>query len=275
MDETIDTTSFKDIIYENRNGAAWITINRPETYNSLLVSTIKEMSGAMLFAAEDPAIGVIVITGAGDKAFSSGGHVGALRDRHVEEGRNHLRRLAHLGITMRTCGKPIIAAVNGYCVGAGHELHVMCDLTIAVDHAKFGQTGPKIGSVPIWGATQMLHRMVGEKKAREILYLCRQYTAQEALQMGLINAVVSKEELYPTVQQWCDDILARSPEAIRIAKMSMNQESDGSLWPALFSSSEVFALHSGSPEFIEGTSAWIEKRKPNFAQFRVRKTKAK
>lgn len=261
---------YTDIIYENRQGAAWITINRPETYNSLVVNTILEMTDAITDAAENPEIGVIVITGAGDKAFSSGGNLQALNERTSLDSRNHMRRLAHLSVALRTCGKPTIAAVNGYAVGGGHELHVMCDLTIAAEHAKFGQTGPKMGGMPVWGASQLLHRMVGEKKAREIIFMCRLYTAQEALEMGMVNLVVPMSELYPTVEQWCKEILEKSPQCLRVLKLALNQESDANFWASFFSGGELYAMHTGSPEFVEGTAARIEKRKPDFAQFRTR-----
>jgi dihydroxynaphthoic acid synthetase len=265
---------YDDIIYEKRGGSAWMTINRPKSYNSLVAKTVLEMTRAMTDAAEDPEIGVIVITGTGEKAFSSGGHVGVLRERTSADSRDHMRRLAHLGIAIRTCGKPVIAAVNGYAVGAGHELHLMCDLTIAADHAKFGQSGPKMGGMPVWGATQMLHRMVGEKKAREIIFMCRQYTAQQAMDMGMVNLVVPMANLYATVQQWCDEILEKSPQCIRVLKLALNQESDTNFWTSFYSGAEMFAQHTGTPEFIEGTTAFLEKRKPHFGQFRA-KPKAK
>jgi len=268
MTTAAESKKYKDIIYDKREGAAWITINRPETYNSLVANTIGELGDAILDAAEDPAIGVIVITGAGEKSFSSGGNMKALNERTSADSRNHLRRMALLAVTIRSCGKPVIAAVNGFAVGAGHELHLMCDLTIAAEHARFGQTGAKIGSVPVWGATQMLHRMVGEKKAREMLYMCNQYTAKEAVEMGLVNLVVPMTDLYPTVEKWCKTILERSPEALRIAKIAMNQESDGAFWSSLFSGSEMLALHTGSAEFKEGTGAFLQKRKADFAAFR-------
>ena len=261
---------YTDIIYEKRQGAAWITINRPETYNSLVGNTVLEITDSVTDAAEDPEIGVIVITGAGDKAFSSGGNLQTLNQRSSLDSRNHMRRLAHLGVALRTCGKPTIAAVNGYAVGGGHELHVMCDLTIAAEHAKFGQTGPKMGGMPVWGASQLLHRMVGEKKAREIMFMCRLYTAQEALAMGLVNLVVPMSELYPTVEQWCKEILEESPQCLRVLKLALNQESDANFWGSFFSGGELYAMHTGSPEFVEGTSARVAKRKPDFAQFRTR-----
>ena len=262
--------TYQDIIYEKRGGSAWITINRPDTYNSVLSGTILEMTDAVTDAAEDPEIGVVVLTGAGEKSFSSGGHVKALGERTAADSRDHMRHLAHLAVALRTCGKPTIAAVNGYAVGAGHELHLMCDLTIAAEHAKFGQSGPKMGGMPVWGATQLLHRMVGEKKAREIIFMCRLYTAAEALEMGLINLVVPMAQLYPTVEQWCKEILEKSPQCLRVLKLAMNQESDASFWSSFYSGAEMFAQHTGTPEFREGTNAFVEKRKPNFAQFRAK-----
>lgn len=267
--QTMD--GYEDIIYEKRDGAAWMTINRPKSYNSLVARTVLELTKAMTDAAEDPEIGVVVITGTGEKAFSSGGHVGVLRERTPADSRDHMRRLGHLGIAIRTCGKPVIAAVNGYAVGAGHELHLMCDMTIAAEHAKFGQSGPKMGGMPVWGATQMLHRMVGEKKAREIIFMCRQYTAQQAMEMGMVNLVVPMAELYSTVSKWCDEILEKSPQCIRVLKLALNQESDTNFWTSFHSGGEMFAQHTGTPEFIEGTTAFLEKRKPNFAQFRTKR----
>ena len=267
--QTMD--GYEDIIYEKRDGAAWMTINRPKSYNSLVARTVLELTKAMTDAAEDPEIGVVVITGTGEKAFSSGGHVGVLRERTPADSRDHMRRLGHLGIAIRTCGKPVIAAVNGYAVGAGHELHLMCDMTIAAEHAKFGQSGPKMGGMPVWGATQMLHRMVGEKKAREIIFMCRQYTAQQAMEMGMVNLIVPMAELYATVTKWCDEILEKSPQCIRVLKLALNQESDTNFWTSFHSGGEMFAQHTGTPEFIEGTTAFLEKRKPNFAQFRTKR----
>jgi naphthoate synthase/2-ketocyclohexanecarboxyl-CoA hydrolase len=265
---------YQDIKFEKREGVAWITLNRPETYNSILGQTILEMIDAVTTSAEDPEIGVIVFTGAGEKAFSSGGNLKALNARTSDDCRNHMRLFAHLAVAIRTCGKPVIAAVNGYAVGAGHELHLMCDITIAAEHAKFGQTGAKIGSVPVAGATQLLARMVGEKKAREILFMCRQYTANEALEMGLVNLVVPMSELYPTVEQWCRELLEKSPESLRIAKLSLNSESDHNLWGSMFSGFEMLSLHTGSPEFKEGTVSFLEKRKPDFKPFRRAKREA-
>jgi naphthoate synthase/2-ketocyclohexanecarboxyl-CoA hydrolase len=259
---------FTDILYDKTDGIGWITINRPETYNSITQHTVEEMTAAVTDAAQDPETGVIVITGAGEKSFSSGGNVQAMRERNSPIKRNHLRVMAHFGIALRTCGKPVIAMVNGYAIGFGHELHVMCDITIASENAKFGQTGPKISSVPVWATTNLLHRTVGEKRAREILYFCRQYTAHEALAMGLINAVVPLSELRATTEKWCRELLEKSPQSLRLAKLTMNQESDHSLWGGMFAGSELLSMHTDSEEYREGPTSFVEKRKANFGKYR-------
>ena len=264
---------FDDILYEKKAGIARITINRPQSYNSVTQHSIEELTAAFRDAAEDDEVGVIVFTGAGEKAFCSGGNMQSISERTSSVKRGHLRVMANLAVTMRTSGKPIIAAVNGYAIGLGNELHVICDLSIAADHAKFGQTGPKMGSVPVWGATTLLHRTVGEKKAREMLYLCRQYTAQQALEMGLVNAVVPMAELAATVDAWCQEILDKSPQTLRIAKLAFNQESDQSLWGGMFAGAEMLAMHIDSEEHVEGPKAWLDKRKPDFRRYRVKKIK--
>lgn len=264
---------FQDILYEKRDGIATVTINRPQTYNSITQFTAEEMIAALRDAAEDDEIGVIVLTGAGEKAFCSGGNMQAIAERTSSHKRNHLRVMAQLALMLRTAAKPTIAAVNGYAIGLGHELHVMCDITIAADHAKFGQTGPKMGSVPVWGATTLLHRVVGEKKAREILFFCRQYTAQQALEMGLVNHVVPMAELRATTEEWCQELLDKSPQSLRIAKLAFNQESDQSLWAGMFAGAELLSMHIDSDEFIEGPTAWLDKRKANFRAYRKRKVR--
>ena len=204
--------NFEDIVLEKTEGVARITINRPDVLNALRRQTYEELNVGFTDCADDATIGVVVLTGAGDKAFSSGGDVRAQASRTPDSGRSHLRAILQLGSTMRNCGKPIIAAVNGYAIGAGHELHLMCDLTIASDKAIFGQVGPRVGSVPIWGATQLLPRIVGEKRAREIVYLCLKYSADEACAMGMVNKVVPHSELYSEVESWCQQILDKSPQ---------------------------------------------------------------
>lgn len=258
---------YEDLVVQVRDHRMIVTINRPEVLNALRTQTYGELHTAVDVACKDAAVGVIVVTGAGDRAFCSGGDVRSQAGRTVLSGREHLRTLLALGQAMQTCGKPIIAAVNGYAMGSGHELHLMCDLTIASDNAKFGQTGPRVGSIPLWGGTQMLPALVGDKRAREFIFLCRQYTADQAFSMGLVNAVVPHEELMSETDRWCDEILAKSPQSIRIAKTALNFRSD-LYTPAFTQGMEMLALTYGSEENIEGISAFLEKRGPDFARFR-------
>jgi dihydroxynaphthoic acid synthetase len=261
-------STFTDILYEKDQGVAWVTINRPETYNSVTQHTVEELCDAFRDAAEDPEIGAIVFTGAGEKSFCSGGNMQAIADRTSQVKRNHLRVMSHLAIAIRTAGKPVIAAVNGYAIGLGHELHLICDITIAAEHAKFGQTGPKMGSVPCWAATQLLHRTVGEKRAREILYFCRQYSAAQALDWGLVNAVVPMKDLRKTASDWAQELVDKCPTSLRVAKLAFNAESDQSLWSGMFAAGEMLAAQVDTDEFVEGPAAWLEKRKPDFRKFR-------
>ncbi|MQA82088.1 MAG: 1,4-dihydroxy-6-naphthoate synthase [Streptosporangiales bacterium] len=261
-------SEFEDVLYEAKGGTAWITINRPEVLNALRTKTYADLRDAFKKGTADPEIGVMVLTGAGDHAFSSGGDVKAQSSRTVHVGREHLRVVTELGAAMRNSGKPIIAAVNGYSIGGGNELNIMCDLTIASDRAKFGQVGPRVGSVPVWGAVQMLPRMVGEKKAREIVYLCEQYTAEEAVAMGLANKVVPHDELYSEVEKWCEIILDKSPRALRIAKILMNHGSDLE-YNTFISGTEMLSMTYGDDENLEGVHAFLEKRPPNYRKFRT------
>lgn len=265
------THHFTDILYAKGSGIATITINRPETYNSVTQHSVEELTAAFRDAAEDEEIGVIIFTGAGDKAFCSGGTMQAISERTSGVKRGHLRVLTGLAIQMRTCGKPVIGAVNGYAIGLGNELHMICDVSIAADHAKFGQTGPKVSSVPVWACTNLLHRTVGEKRAREMLYFCRQYTAQQALGMGLVNHVVPLADLMTTARAWAEELLDKSPASLRIAKLAFNMESDQSMWAGMFAGGELLAQHVDSEEFLEGPTAWLEKRKPDFRKYRRRK----
>lgn len=259
--------NFEDIIYEKTGGIAKITINRPEVLNALRRQTYEEMIEAFTDAADDPEIGVMVLTGAGDRAFSSGGDVKGQKTRTVDAGRSHLKVFLGLAAAMRNSGKPIIAAVNGYAIGGGHELHLMCDLTIASDQAVFGQVGPRVGSVPILGATQLLPRLVGEKKAREIIFLCHRYSAAEALEMGLINKVVPHDELEMATAEWCEELLDKSPTSLRIAKSVMNHGSDLD-YHSYIEGIELLAATYGTEENLEGVNAFLEKRSPNYRKFR-------
>lgn len=259
--------SFQDVLYEKKAGVAWITINRPQVLNVLRWETVAELTEAFEDAEKDPAIGVAVLTAAGDKAFCVGGDISVMSALDHQSGQEWNRVLLRLSTAMRNLSKPVIAAVNGYCIGGGNELNVFCDLTIASDRAKFGQAGPKVGACPVWGATQMLPRIMGEKKAREMIFLCEQYTAEEAEQLGLVNKVVPHEELYTEVQKWCDKLLDMSPQSLRLAKVSLNFESD-LMYPSLTHGSALLSYVWGSEQVREGFGAFREKRKPNFRAFR-------
>ena len=264
---------YQDILYAAAGGIATITINRPEVRNAVRPNTYEELTHATQQAAADPEIGVVVFTGAGDKAFCSGGDVRDQQTRVPEVGRVHMRRLFALSSAMRMCDKPIIAKVRGFCVGGGNEINLFCDMTIASDDARFGQVGPRVGSVPIWGACQLLARYVGERKAREMLYTCRLYTAQQALEMGLINEVVPADQLDAAVDRTCQEILDKSPQSIRIAKVALNAGSDQEFYSSFFPTAELLASIYGNAENMEGITAFLEKRKPDYRKFRVRREK--
>jgi dihydroxynaphthoic acid synthetase len=258
---------YEDILYEKKDGIARITINRPKVYNAFRDQTIDEMIDAFEDANGDESVGVIVLSGAGGKAFCTGGDVKWEGEFNPAGGRALFRRIMKLSHAMRNNGKPVIAAVRGYCIGGGNELNLLCDLTIATENSKFGQAGPKMGSVPVWYGTQMLPRVLGEKRAREMVYLCHQYTAREALQMGLVNKVVPDDQLEEAVGKWCRELLEKSPQALRIAKISMNFESD-MLYPSVVHGFNMISMAHGTEEFQEGCRAFTEKRKPDFNQFR-------
>jgi dihydroxynaphthoic acid synthetase len=260
--------SYEDILYEVGGGRATITINRPDRLNAFRVQTISELCEAFEAAADDEAVGVIVFTGAGDRAFCVGGDVrDPTRTLAEKRGLHHLHD--RLAAAIRNNGKPIIVKVRGYCIGGGNELNVLCDLTISGTSGRFGQAGPRIGSAPLWWGCQLMPAVVGEKKAREILYLTRQYSAEEALQMGLVNKVVPDEELDAEVDRWCTEILQRSPQGLRLAKIAMNSATD-LLAGAVQHGLELVALnHVHGPEPKEGIASFQEKRKPDWRKFRL------
>ncbi|MEV8511639.1 enoyl-CoA hydratase-related protein [Dactylosporangium sp. NPDC051484] len=256
-----------DILYEVKDSVARITINRPEKRNAFREETLDELIWAFGQAEADRTVGVIVLTGAGDRAFCSGGDI-AWEDASDPVGAARMnRRTSVLSMIMRGCGKPVIARVQGYAVGGGNELQMICDLTIATSDSKFGQSGPKMGSVPVWWGTQLLPRIVGERRAREIVMLCEPITAQEAKAIGLINKVVAPEELDAAVDAWCERLLSLSPQALRVAKLSLNFESD-QLWASVQHGQQMINFIHGTDEFHEGTSAFLEKRPADFARFR-------
>jgi dihydroxynaphthoic acid synthetase len=257
----------KDVLYDVADGVARITINRPEKYNAFREETLDDLIATFGEAEADRTVGVIVLTGAGDNAFCSGGDI-AWEDASDPLGAARMnRRTSSLSLIMRGCGKPVIARVKGYAVGGGNELQMLCDLTVASEDSKFGQSGPKMGSVPVWWGTQLLPRIVGERRAREIVMLCEQLTATEAQQLGLINKVVPAEDLDAAVDAWCERLLSLSPQALRVAKISMNFETD-QLWPSVQHGQQMINFIHGTEEFHEGTQAFLEKRPPDFSRFR-------
>src|SRR6058998_1191139 len=255
--------TYEDILYEAPDGVAWITINRPEVRNAFRAKTVDELIAAFRAAWGDPEVGVVVLTGAGDKAFSAGGDQRERTGAGYTGGTGLGMDMHGLHGVIRAIPKPVIAMVNGYAIGGGHVLHVLCDLTIAADTAVFGQTGPRVGSVDPGFGTAYLARVVGEKKAREIWYLCRQYTAQDAVQMGLVNKVVPAAQLRAEVEQWSRELLEKSPTALRLAKYSFNADTDHihGITEMGFSALE---LYYQTDEALEGRNAFLEKRPPRF-----------
>jgi naphthoate synthase len=258
---------YTDIIYEKADGMSKITINRPEVHNAFRPETLTEMISAFEDSGEDPEIGVVILTGQGDKAFCSGGDQ-RVRGHGGYVGKDGVPRLNALDLqrVIKYLPKPVIAMVAGYAVGGGNVLQLMCDLTIAADNARFGQAGPRVGSFDAgWGATY-LARVVGHKKAREIWYLCRQYSAQEALQMNWINTVVPLEQLEEETVKWAHEILEKSPTAIRFLKASFNVDTDG-LAGLQQLAGDATMLYYMTEEGREGKNAFLEKRKPDFSRF--------
>lgn len=256
---------YEDILFEIYNGIAKITINRPRYRNAFTPQTVAEMSDALYYCRESNDVRIVVLTGAGDKAFCSGG------DMHVKgrggyvDGKG-IPRLNILDVQkqIRSIPKPVIAMVNGYAIGGGHVLHVVCDLSIASENAIFGQTGPKVGSFDAGFGSSYLARIVGQKKAREIWFLCRQYSAQEALQMGLVNTVVPFEELENETVKWAERMMEMSPLALRMIKAGLNAELDGQAGIQELAG-DATMLYYMTDEAQEGGRAFLEKRKPNFS----------
>jgi len=260
---------YTDILYEHADGEAIakITINRPEVRNAFRPLTVHEMLDAFKRAHEDPTVGVVLFAGAGGEAFCSGGDQ-SVRGKGGYVGADGVPRLNILELQrlIRLMPKPVIAMVAGYAVGGGHVLHVVCDLTIAAENAIFGQTGPKVGSFDGGYGAGYLARIIGHKKAREIWYLCRQYDAQQALEMGLVNAVVPLDRLEDEAVQWAREILEKSPLAIRLLKAAFNADTDG-LAGLQQLAGDATLLYYLSDEAQEGKNAFLEKRKPDFSQF--------
>ncbi|WP_179765737.1 1,4-dihydroxy-2-naphthoyl-CoA synthase [Streptomonospora nanhaiensis] len=263
---------YTDIIYETAEGIAKITINRPERHNAFRPQTLFELQDAFNAARDDSEVGVIIFTGAGDRAFCSGGDQkirgddGYMGDDEVARKGIGRLNVLDLQVQIRRLPKPVIAMVAGYAIGGGHVLHVCCDLTVAADNARFGQTGPKVGSFDGGYGSWLLAQTVGLKKAREIWYLCRQYSAQEALDMGLVNTVVPLERLEEETVAWARELLEKSPLALRMLKGAINAVSDGAAGMQQFAG-DATMLYYMSEEAQEGRDAFKEKRRPEFERF--------
>lgn len=258
---------YTDILFDYAEGIAKITINRPQVYNAFRPQTNEEMLDAMRICREREDIGVIILTGAGDKAFCSGGDQNVKgRGGYIDGSGTPRLNVLELHHAIRSIPKPVIAMVNGYSIGGGNVLNVVCDLSIASENARFGQTGPKVGSFDAGFGSSYLARCVGQKKAREIWFLCRQYTAQEALEMGMVNAVVPLDKLEETTVKWCRTILKRSPLAIRMIKRALNAELDGQAGMMEFAG-DATLLYYLMDEAQEGKNAFLEKRDPDFSRF--------
>jgi naphthoate synthase len=258
---------YSDILYDTAEGIAKITINRPEVRNAFRPTTLFELSHAFSVARDDPGIGVIILTGAGDKAFCSGGDQKIRGDAGYIDDHGVARlNVLDLQVQIRRLPKPVIAMVAGYAIGGGHVLHVCCDLTIAADNAVFGQTGPKVGSFDAGYGSWLLAATVGMKKAREIWYLCRQYNAEQALEMGLVNTVVPLASLEEETVTWAREMLEKSPLALRMLKGALNAVTDGAAGMQQFAG-DATMLYYMSEEAQEGRDAFKEKRTPDFGKF--------
>jgi naphthoate synthase/2-ketocyclohexanecarboxyl-CoA hydrolase len=267
MSETKQGT-YQDLLLTQTRGRLTVTINRPYRLNALRTLTLRELCAVFARVASDPQVGVVVLAGAGDRAFCVGGDVRE-PTKTEQEKREQIELYLRLGELLRTCGTPIIVRVQGYCIGAGHEINVIADLTISSSSGVFGQAGTRLGWAPAWWSAQTLPRLVGEKRAREIVYLSRRYSAPEALQMGLVNRVVPDDQLDAEVADWCEEILQNSPEGLRLAKAGLNAGSDsarGSILPSL----EANVLnHLHGPDPAEGITAYQEGRPPDWRPARA------
>ena len=272
MERGSGAENFTDVLYEVAEGMAKITINRPEVRNAFRPQTLFELEKAFSFARDDDQVGVIIFTGAGSEAFCSGGDInvrgddGYLGDDPLAKKGIGRLNVLDLQIQIRRTPKPVVAMVAGWAIGGGHVLHVVCDLTIAADNAKFGQTGPMVGSFDGGYGAGLLARHVGQKKAREIWFLCRQYDANEALEMGLVNTVVPVKDLEAETVSWCREMLRHSPMALRLLKAGLNAADDG-LAGVQQLAGDATLLFYMTEEGQEGRDAYKEKREPNFNKF--------
>ena len=266
-------TEYKEILLEVTDDVAWITINRPQVRNAFREQTLDELTEAVKSTREDASIVAAVITGAGDKAFSSGGDFDAMMKLNRANAMHWNDRMLGLAMAIRGVPIPVIAMVHGACMGGGHELALWCDLVISAEDGVFGQTGAKVGACPTVGATQYIPRLIGDRLAKEMIFLCRTFTADEAVKIGLINKVVPKAKLREETEAWCQQMKGYSGQTLRATKKSLNFESD-ELYASWQQGMELLAEIWGSDESLEGMNAFLEKRKPDFHQFRqARKVK--
>jgi dihydroxynaphthoic acid synthetase len=263
---------YQDVLYEVKDQVAWVTINRPRVLNAFREQSLDEMIDALKSTRDDPSIACAVVTGAGDKAFSAGGDFYAMKRLNWTNAAMWNDRMQGLAMTIRGLPIPVIAMVNGWCMGGGHELALWCDLVIASENAVLGQTGAKVGACPTVGATQYLPRIIGERLAREMIFCARRFTAKEAVEVGLINKCVPQKDLLSETLVWCETIKGHSPQTLRMTKKSLNFESD-LLYASWQHGMELLAHVWGSEESLEGMDAFLEGRKPDFQKFRLRNKK--
>lgn len=256
------------VLFERKGGVVWLTLNREKVFNAVSTTLLKELISCLKSVESDPETGAVVITGAG-KAFCAGGDLDEfipLGNSSITDRRAYLILFRDMIDAIRRLPKPVIAAVNGHCIGGGNEINVACDLSIASDKAKFAQVGPRVGSVPLMGATQIMPILVGEKLAKEVVFLCRTYDASEAERMGWINKVVPHEQLIPETERWCQELLEKSPTALALAKKSLNLYYNAAA-QSLDDGLEAIALYWGTEESKEGFRAFKEKRAPEFKKY--------
>ena len=263
------TKRYTDILFEIKDQVAWITINRPRILNAFREQTLDEMIDAVKSTREDPSIACIVFTGAGDKSFSAGGDFYAMRRLTFQNAYMWNDRMLGLAMAIRGVPIPVIAMINGWCMGGGHELALWCDVAIASENAVLGQTGAKVAACPTVGATQYLPRIIGERLAREMIFFARRFTAKEAAEIGLINKCVPQKDLLAETLKWCKTVKGHSAQTIRMTKKSLNFESD-LLYASWQHGMELLAHVWGSEESVEGMNAFLEGRRPRFQEFRMR-----
>ncbi len=262
--------SYNEILFEVKDDVAWITINRPEVMNAFREQTLDELIDAVKSIREDQSIVAGVITGVGDKAFSAGGDFHAMMKLNRANAMHWNDRMLGLAMAIRGATVPMIAMVHGYCMGGGHELALWCDLVISADDGIFGQTGAKVGACPTVGATQYIPRLIGDRLAKEMIFLCRRFSAEEAVEIGLINKVVPKANLREETEAWCRQIKGYSGQTLRATKKSLNFESD-ELYASWQQGMELLAEIWGSEESLEGMNAFLEKRPADFHKFRLQR----